>query len=80
MNPGIVRCDMIAESIIQAASTLGGFNVPVVVRLQGTTCEEAMKMVSHNNFPKQELSSDIWIIALSVGVGHQHGYGSREGS
>ncbi|KAF7115471.1 hypothetical protein CNMCM5793_002429 [Aspergillus hiratsukae] len=41
---GIVRCDMIAESIIQAASTFGGFNVPVVVRLQGTNCDEAMKM------------------------------------
>jgi succinyl-CoA synthetase beta subunit len=45
---------MIAESIIQAASTLGGFNVPVVVRLQGTNCDEAMKMVSHNDFPEED--------------------------
>ncbi|KAF7178194.1 hypothetical protein CNMCM7691_006866 [Aspergillus felis] len=43
---GIVRCDMIAESIIQAASALGKFRVPVVVRLQGTNCDAAMKMLS----------------------------------
>jgi succinyl-CoA synthetase beta subunit len=50
MDPGIVRCDMIAESIIQAASALGGFRVPVVVRLQGTNCDAAMKMVSQHSF------------------------------
>jgi succinyl-CoA synthetase beta subunit len=44
---------MIAESIIQAASTLGGFNVPVVVRLQGTNCDEAMKMVSIITSPRR---------------------------
>lgn len=50
MDQGIVRCDMIAESIIQAAHALGGFRVPVVVRLQGTNCDAAMKMVSQHSF------------------------------
>jgi succinyl-CoA synthetase beta subunit len=52
MNQGIVRCDMIAESIIQAAHALGGFRVPVVVRLQGTNCDAAMKTVSQHSFPQ----------------------------
>ncbi|KAJ6088341.1 Succinate--CoA ligase subunit beta [Penicillium sp. IBT 16267x] len=43
---GIVRCDMIAESIISAAAETGGFKVPVVVRLQGTNCDKGLKLVS----------------------------------
>ncbi|XHG08990.1 hypothetical protein AWENTII_012073 [Aspergillus wentii] len=42
---GIVRCDMIAQCILQAASILGGFRVPVVVRLQGTNSDEALKLL-----------------------------------
>lgn len=46
-NPqlGIIRCDMIAESIIGAAKELGSFRVPMVVRLQGTNSEEGLKLV-----------------------------------
>lgn len=36
---------MIAKSIVEAASRLRGFRVPVVVRLQGTNSEEALKLV-----------------------------------
>lgn len=39
---GIIRCNMIAESIIAAAEN---FNVPIVVRLQGTNAAEGQKMV-----------------------------------
>ncbi|PYH93375.1 succinyl-CoA synthetase beta chain [Aspergillus ellipticus CBS 707.79] len=42
---GIVRCNMIAESILAATDALGGLRVPVVVRLQGTNSEEALKMI-----------------------------------
>ncbi|EAW09110.1 succinate--CoA ligase subunit beta [Aspergillus clavatus NRRL 1] len=45
---GIVRCDMIAESILEAASVLGGFKVPVVVRLQGTNSEQALRMLAES--------------------------------
>lgn len=38
---------MVAKSILEAASAMGGFSVPVVVRLQGTNSEDAMKMVGH---------------------------------
>lgn len=42
---GIVRCDMIAEAIVAAASEMGGFKCPVVVRLQGTNSEKGLKLV-----------------------------------
>lgn len=44
-NAGIVRCDMIAESIIAAAAATKGFKVPVVVRLQGTNADKGLEMV-----------------------------------
>ncbi|KAJ9143328.1 Succinate--CoA ligase [Pleurostoma richardsiae] len=42
---GIIRCDMIAESIIGAAQELGPLRVPVVVRLQGTNSELGLKLL-----------------------------------
>ncbi|KAI1041379.1 hypothetical protein LB505_005669 [Fusarium chuoi] len=42
---GITRCDMIAESIIAAASELGPLKVPIVVRLQGTNSEAGLQML-----------------------------------
>lgn len=46
LTQGIIRCDMIAESIIAAASALGPMRVPVVVRLQGTNSQQGLKLVS----------------------------------
>lgn len=37
---GIMRCDVIAEGIIEAAKSLK-LTVPIVVRLQGTNVDEA---------------------------------------
>ncbi|KAF7596930.1 hypothetical protein BBP40_011976 [Aspergillus hancockii] len=45
---GIVRCDMIARAILEAASAMGGFHVPVVVRLQGTNSKEAMRSLAES--------------------------------
>lgn len=42
---GIIKCDMIAESIIAAASELGPSRVPIVVRLQGTNSNEGLALV-----------------------------------
>ena len=42
---GIIRCDMIAESIIAAAAELGPLAHPMVVRLQGTNSEAGLKLV-----------------------------------
>eukprot|EP00128_Syssomonas_multiformis_P010934 Colp12_sorted_trinity150504_noHs@28879 len=42
---GIMRCDIIAQGIIAAASTLD-LRIPLVVRLQGTRVEEAKKLIA----------------------------------
>ena len=42
---GLVRCDRVAEGVIQAVKELS-LSVPVVVRLEGTNCEIAKKIIS----------------------------------
>jgi len=41
---GIMRCDIIAQGIVNAAQVLG-LNIPVVIRLQGTNSEKAAKII-----------------------------------
>ena len=42
---GIVRCDVIAEGIVQAVQQVG-VTVPVIVRLEGTNADRARKILS----------------------------------
>jgi succinyl-CoA synthetase beta subunit len=42
---GIVRCDMIAEGIVQAVQDVG-VKVPVIVRLEGTNAEQGRKALN----------------------------------
>jgi len=42
---GIVRCDMIAEGVIEAVKEVG-VNVPVVVRLEGTNVEQGKQLLA----------------------------------
>lgn len=44
---GIVRCDLIAEGIIQAAKEVG-LALPVVVRLEGTNAEQGRKLLAES--------------------------------
>jgi succinyl-CoA synthetase beta subunit len=44
---GIMRCDVIAQGIVDAAKELT-VNVPVVVRLQGTKMKEGQEIVAHS--------------------------------
>src|SRR6476659_5394821 len=41
---GIVRCDMVARGVIEAARNLG-VKVPVIVRLEGTNVEEGQRVI-----------------------------------
>jgi succinyl-CoA synthetase beta subunit len=41
---GIVRCDMVARGVVDAATNLG-IKVPVVVRLEGTNVEEGQRVI-----------------------------------
>ena len=52
---GIVRCDLIAEGIINAVKEVG-VNVPVVVRLQGTKVNEGKDLL--NNSGLKIISAD----------------------
>jgi len=45
---GIVRCDRVANGVVQAVNDLG-LTVPVVVRLEGTNAEIAKSILSNSN-------------------------------
>lgn len=42
---GIVRCDRVAEGVIEAYNAIGDITVPVIVRLQGTNAELAKELI-----------------------------------
>jgi succinyl-CoA synthetase beta subunit len=42
---GIVRCDRVANGIVDAYKNIGEIKVPIIVRLQGTNAEEAKKII-----------------------------------
>jgi succinyl-CoA synthetase beta subunit len=44
---GILRCDVLAEGVVQAARKTG-MNVPVVVRMEGTNVEAGRKILSES--------------------------------
>jgi succinyl-CoA synthetase beta subunit len=45
---GIVRCDRVAEGVIEAYKTIGKIEIPVIVRLQGTNAEEAKVLIDNS--------------------------------
>jgi succinyl-CoA synthetase beta subunit len=45
---GIMRCTTIAEALVQAYKTVG-FNVPLVVRLEGTEVEEGRRIIQESD-------------------------------
>jgi len=45
---GIVRCDRVANGIVDAYKNMGDkIKVPIIVRLQGTNAEEAKKIIDN---------------------------------
>lgn len=42
---GIVRCDRVAQGVIDAYNEIGNVPVPIICRLQGTNAEEAKKLI-----------------------------------
>ena len=42
---GIVRCDRVANGIVDAYKNIGNISVPIIVRLQGTNAEEAKDII-----------------------------------
>ena len=50
---GIVRCDRVAQGVIDAYNTIGEINIPIIVRLQGTNAEEAKKLIDESGLKVQ---------------------------
>ena len=62
---GIAKCDTIAEALIAAAKGIG-FNVPVVVRLEGTNVDRARKLLAEAAIPALITATDLTDAAKKV--------------
>lgn len=45
---GIVRCDRIANGVVEAYKSIGDIKIPIIVRLQGTNAEEGAKIIDES--------------------------------
>ncbi len=45
---GIVRCDRVAQGVVDAYKNIGNIPVPIIVRLQGTNAAEAKKIIDES--------------------------------
>ncbi len=45
---GIVRCDRVAQGVVDACKNIDGLNIPIIVRLQGTNAEEAKLIIDES--------------------------------
>ncbi|MEZ4885397.1 MAG: ADP-forming succinate--CoA ligase subunit beta [Chitinophagales bacterium] len=45
---GIVRCDRVANGVVQAYKNIGEIHVPIIVRLQGTNADIAKKIIDES--------------------------------
>ena len=50
---GIVRCDRVAQGVIDAYKNLGNIKIPIIVRLQGTNAVEAKKLIDESGLKVQ---------------------------
>ncbi len=62
---GIVRCDRVAQGVVDAYRNMGNINVPIIVRLQGTNADIAKKIIDesglevHSAIQLQEAASIV---------------------
>ncbi|MBI3547029.1 MAG: ADP-forming succinate--CoA ligase subunit beta [Gammaproteobacteria bacterium] len=64
---GIVRCDLIAQGIIQAVQEVG-IKIPVVVRLEGTNAEKGRELLKHSGLKITAADSLTDAAKLAVAV------------
>ncbi len=50
---GIVRCDRVAQGVVDAYKNIGNIHVPIIVRLQGTNAAEAKKLIDESGLKVQ---------------------------
>ena len=50
---GIVRCDRVAQGVVDAYKSIGNIDIPVIVRLQGTNAKEGVKLINDSGLKVQ---------------------------
>ena len=50
---GIVRCDRVAQGVIDAYKSIGTIDIPIIVRLQGTNADVAKKLIDDSGLKVQ---------------------------
>jgi succinyl-CoA synthetase beta subunit len=45
---GIVRCDRVAQGVVDAYTNIGNIDIPIIVRLQGTNAEEGKRLIDES--------------------------------
>lgn len=50
---GIVRCDRVANGVVEAYKKIGNIDIPIIVRLQGTNAEEAAAIIKESGLDVQ---------------------------
>ena len=45
---GIVRCDRVAQGVVDAYRNMGNIDVPIIVRLQGTNADDAKRLIDES--------------------------------
>ncbi len=54
---GIVRCDRVANGIVEGYKAIGKINIPVIIRLQGTNAVEARAIIDNSGLKVLTASS-----------------------
>jgi len=50
---GIVRCDRVAQGVIDAYKSIGNIEIPIIVRLQGTNADVAKQLIDESGLKVQ---------------------------
>ena len=68
---GIVRCDRVAQGVIDAYKNMGNISIPIIVRLQGTNAEEAKRLIDESGLKVQsaiQLSEAADLVNKALGA------------
>jgi succinyl-CoA synthetase beta subunit len=61
---GILRCDILARGVVEAANKVG-IQVPVVIRMEGTNVKEGRRILDESGLDLQ-VAADVWDAASKV--------------
>ena len=48
-----MRCDRVANGVVEAYKKIGNISIPIIVRLQGTNAEEAAQIINESGLSVQ---------------------------